>query len=54
MIKDINVLRQINRKREREIETEELIPLNAEGVELAKHKRFTFDIIETPTDPLRL
>lgn len=53
MTRDIEVMRQINHEREKEIETEELIPLDAEGVKIAEHKRFTFDIIDTPTDPLR-
>ena len=30
-----------------------LPPLNPEGEALAEHKRFTFDIVETPVDPLR-
>lgn len=30
-----------------------LPPLDPEGKEIAKHKRETFDIIDTPVDPLR-
>ena len=29
------------------------IPLDAEGMALAEGKRFTFDVITVPTDPLR-
>lgn len=29
------------------------IPLDAEGKALAEHKRYTFDIVDTPVDPLR-
>ena len=42
----------INEK-SKEIETMEQPPLDNEGVALAEHKRFTFDIIDTPIDPLR-
>lgn len=31
----------------------EMLPLDPEGKALAEHKRFTFDVIETPVDPLR-
>lgn len=33
--------------------SKQLPPLDPEGVRLTEHKRFTFDIVETPVDPLR-
>ena len=37
----------------KEIESKGVPPLDAEGKTLAEEKRFTFDIIDTPADPLR-
>ena len=31
----------------------DMLPLDAEGKTLAEHKRYTFDVVETPVDPLR-
>lgn len=42
----------INEK-SKEIETKEQQPLDGEGIAMAEHKRFTFDIVDTPVDPLR-
>lgn len=43
----------IQDEKEREAGTQELKPLNPETKKLAEHKRFTFDVINVPTDPLR-
>ena len=40
-------------EREKEIDKEELQPLDPEGKKLAEHKRFTFDGVDIPSDPLR-
>ena len=53
MNRDLNIMNVIQEEKEREINQEELQPLDAEGTALAEHKRFTFDIVDTPTDPLR-
>ena len=37
----------------KDIEKKETPALDPEGKALAEHKRFTFDIIDTPVDPLR-
>ena len=37
----------------KDIEKKKLQPLDPEGQALAEHKRFTFDIVNTPVDPLR-
>ncbi len=50
---DLDVMATIMAEKAKEIEAEQLQPLDAEGVELAEGKRFTFDVIETPVDPLR-
>jgi len=43
----------IQAQRAREIMGEQLLPLDAQGKKLAEGKRFTFDVVETPVDPLR-
>lgn len=53
MRNDLNTMVTIQEEAEREHDLEDLLPLDAEGKALAEHKRFTFDVIETPTDPLR-
>lgn len=53
MERDIETMAEIQDEKEKEIETRELQPLDAEGVALAEHKRFTFDVINIPSDPLR-
>lgn len=53
MIYELNVMDEIQREKAREIEQSELQPLDPEGETLAEHKRFTFDIIDVPSDPLR-
>lgn len=49
---DLDVMAAIQREKEKEI-TEGQMPLDDEGKLLAEGKRFTFDVIETPVDPLR-
>lgn len=44
---------EIQAEKSDEIGKEEMHPLDAEGKALAEHKRFSFDIIDTPVDPLR-
>lgn len=39
--------------REKDKASKQLPPLDPEGVRLTEHKRFSFDIVETPVDPLR-
>lgn len=53
MARDIRTMEQIQDQKKRDLAKENLIPLNPEGRRLAEHKRFTFDVIETPVDPLR-
>lgn len=52
MTNDLNTMVDIMNETENDHEGD-LIPLDAEGKKLAEHKRFTFDVIDTPTDPLR-
>lgn len=52
-MRELEVMAAIQDEKEREIEAAEQLPLDAEGVALTEHKRFTFDIIDTPVDPLR-
>lgn len=51
--RDIRVIESIQTTRAKELERERPLPLGPEGRALAEHKRFTFDIIATPVDPLR-
>lgn len=53
MERDLKIMAEIQAEKSDEIGEEELQPLDAEGAALAEHKRFTFDIINTPVDPLR-
>lgn len=53
MIRDLHIMDQIQTQKERDIKREALMPLAAEGKSLADGKRFTFDIITIPSDPLR-
>lgn len=43
----------IQKEKAKEIERDGAHPLDPEGKAMAEHKRMTFDIIDTPVDPLR-
>lgn len=53
MERDLRVMETIINEKKKDMDNKELPPLDPEGVTLAEHKRFTFDIIDTPADPLR-
>lgn len=53
MIRDLKEMEAIQSQKAKDMAKEELHPLDPEGDALAEHKRFTFDIIDTPADPLR-
>lgn len=53
MTRDIDVMETIQHEKARDIARDGQMPLDAEGSALAEAKRFTFDIVQTPTDPLR-
>ena len=53
MEKRLEEIAQIMTEQNKEIAGKQLPPLDPEGETLAKHKRETFDIIDTPIDPLR-
>ena len=53
MERDLNTMNQIQKQKEKDLENQPLQPMTAEGVTMAEHKRFTFDLIDVPTDPLR-
>lgn len=53
MERDLQIMTEILEEKDKELAHQELIPLNAEGKRLGEHKRFTFDVIDTPADPLR-
>ena len=53
MTRDLDVMATIMAEKEKDIASGEQQPLNAEGEKMAEHKRFTFDVIDTPSDPLR-
>lgn len=50
---DLEIMAEIQAQKEKEIDAGELLPLDDEGKKLAEGKRFTFDVVETPVDPLR-
>jgi hypothetical protein len=53
MERDLNTMNIIQMEKEKEIKAEAQQALNDEGVDMAEHKRFTLDIVDTPADPLR-
>ena len=53
MEKDLTVMAQIQDEKLKEADQHELLPLDAEGIALAEHKRETLDVVATPVDPLR-
>lgn len=50
---DLDVMAAIQNEKEKELKAQELQPLTPEGIAMAEHKRFTFDVVDIPTDPLR-
>ena len=53
MSRDLNTMNEIQSQKELDIAAAQLLPLDDEGKKLAEGKRFTFDIISIPSDPLR-
>lgn len=53
MTRDIGVIDTIQNQKNRELESKSMPPLDPEGIRLAEHCRFTFDIVQIPTDPKR-
>lgn len=53
MSNDLNTMVDIQNQAGIDHEQEGLPPLDDETRELAEGKRFTFDVISVPTDPLR-
>lgn len=51
--KRLEEMEQIQNEKAQAIKRDGLPPLDPEGAAVAEHKRFTFDIVDTPTDPLR-
>ena len=51
--RDLSVMAQIQNEKEKDIQRETRQALDTEGGKLAEGKRFTFDIVDTPADPLR-
>lgn len=50
---NLDIMTAIQNQADADHETNGLIPLDAEGIALAEGKRFTFDVITVPVDPLR-
>ena len=46
-------MEQLMDEKQRDDDVRGLQPLDPEGVAMAEHKRYTFDVIDTPIDPLR-
>lgn len=44
---------EIMTEKERDTDAQEPHPLDPEGITMARRKRLTFDIVDTPVDPLR-
>lgn len=52
-MRELNTMATIMDQKDRDLERENMLPLDPETEKLAEHKRFTFDIIAIPSDPLR-
>lgn len=50
---ELNTMQEIMEQKERDLAADGIPPLDDEGRALAEHKRFTFDVIAIPSDPLR-
>ena len=53
MSRDLETMTAIMEQKQRDIEREGQPEMDDETKVLAEHKRFTFDVIAIPTDPLR-
>ena len=53
MVKELEVMESIQNQKTLEENTKEPHALDPEGARMAEHKRFTFDIVDIPSDPLR-
>ena len=49
---ELDVMAEIQNEKEHEVDAQQM-PMSSEGTVLAEGKRFTFDVVTTPTDPLR-
>lgn len=50
---DIQTISVIQEEKQHDVNAAQLPPIDSEIRELAEGKRFTFDVINTPVDPLR-
>ena len=54
MERDIRTIDIIQREKEKDIErAQKAHDLDPEGTAMGEHKRFTLDLVDIPTDPLR-
>ena len=53
MIRDLNTMEEIMARKDRELAAQPVPELTPEIRVLAEGKRFTFDIVDAPLDPLR-
>ena len=53
MSRDINIIDTIQKQKEKDIAQEGRPELDPEGEKVAEEKRYTIDIVDAPTDPLR-
>ena len=52
-VRDLDTMATIMDQKDLDLADDGLMPLDPETEKLAEHKRFTFDIIAIPSDPLR-
>lgn len=53
MVRELEVMESIQSQKTLDEKAKDLQPLDAEGKKMSEHKRFTFDIVDIPSDPLR-
>lgn len=53
MMRDLDKIKNIQTQKANDIAKKDQHALDPEGKRFAEHKRFTFDIIGVPVDPLR-
>lgn len=53
MKKSLDTMVKIQNEKATDLKKDEMKRLDHEGRYMAEHKRFTFDVIDIPVDPLR-
>lgn len=53
MTDKLAIMTLIQEAKTREMQNKDLMDLDAEGIAVVEHNRYTLDIVDTPVDPMR-